>query len=60
MSDLNERIRVIAINRRTRADAVGLLEHPPRRDTRFSAGDQAFLIGRYEELLQVLRREKGA
>ena len=32
-------------------------EHPPRRDTRFAAGDRAYLIGPYEELLQVLRRD---
>ncbi|MGX7680948.1 potassium channel family protein [Jatrophihabitans sp. DSM 45814] len=102
MSDLNERIRVIAISRmvgRTAAEQaligaaggtsapgkqsasagslgaggplsplgsigsigpVGPLEHPPRRDTRFAAGDQAYLVGRYDELLQVLRREHGA
>jgi hypothetical protein len=30
---------------------------PPRRDTRFAAGDQAYLVGPYEELLQVLRAD---
>jgi Trk K+ transport system NAD-binding subunit len=54
MSDLGARIRVIAIQRRD-----GLLEHPPRRDTQLAAGDDAFLAGPYEELLSVLRRERG-
>lgn len=54
MQDLSARTRVVAISR---AAADGVLEHPPRRDTRFAAGDQAYLIGPYEELLQVLRRD---
>jgi Trk K+ transport system NAD-binding subunit len=54
MQDLSARTRVVAIRRAT---GGGILEHPPRRDTRFAAGDQAFLIGPYEELLQVLRRD---
>jgi Trk K+ transport system NAD-binding subunit len=53
MQDLSARTRVVAISRA----AAGVLEHPPRRDTRFAAGDQAYLIGPYEELLQVLRRD---
>jgi len=36
------------------------LEYPPRRDTRFESGDRAYLIGPYEELLRVLRRDQGA
>ena len=36
------------------------LEHPPRRGTRLGAGDQAYLIGPYEELLAVLRRDRPA
>jgi Trk K+ transport system NAD-binding subunit len=56
MADLSARTRVLAIRR-----AVdNLLEHPPRRGTRFRAGDQAFLIGPYEELLAVLRRDRPA
>jgi Trk K+ transport system NAD-binding subunit len=51
MQDLSARTRVVAIAR------DGALEYPPRRDTRFVAGDQAYLIGPYEELLQVLRRD---
>jgi Trk K+ transport system NAD-binding subunit len=56
MQDLSARIRVVAI---ARAGSLGDLEHPPRRDTRFAPGDQAYLIGPYEELLQVLRRQHG-
>ncbi len=57
MSDLSARTRVLAIRR---AADEQLLEHPPRRGTRFRAGDQAFLIGPYEELLSVLRRDRPA
>jgi Trk K+ transport system NAD-binding subunit len=55
MTDLSARIRVIAISRAARHDS---LEHPPRRDTVLSAGDDAYLAGPYEELLQVLKRER--
>jgi hypothetical protein len=48
---------VIAINRR---DSPGVLEYPPRRDTRFEGGDRAYLVGPYEELLDVLRRDAAA
>jgi Trk K+ transport system NAD-binding subunit len=54
MQDLSARTRVVAIRRAT---GHGVLEHPPRRDTRFAAGDEAYLIGPYEELLEVLRRD---
>lgn len=53
MSELSARIGVIAIRRLGCAD----LEYPPRRDTRFAGGDQAYLVGPYDELLQVLRRD---
>ena len=53
MQDLSARIRVIAIRR---ADTIAL-EHPPRRTTRFAPGDEAYLIGPYEELLVVLERD---
>ncbi|SHG98516.1 Trk K+ transport system, NAD-binding component [Jatrophihabitans endophyticus] len=56
MADLSARIRVIALRRR---GAAGL-EYPPRRDTRFAGGDEAYLVGPYEELLQVLRRDQVA
>ena len=57
MSDLSARTRVLALRRAT---AEQLLEHPPRRGTRFRAGDQAFLIGPYEDLLAVLRQDRPA
>ena len=49
------KIRVVAIDR---AGSDGQMEHPPRRDTRFAAGDRAYLVGPYEELLSVLGRER--
>jgi Trk K+ transport system NAD-binding subunit len=55
MNEMSARIRVIAIER---AAARGELEHPPRRETRLQAGDDAYLAGPYEELLRVLRRER--
>lgn len=39
------------------ADPDGL-EHPPRRDTRVAAGDEAYLVGPYSELLDVLRHHR--
>jgi Trk K+ transport system NAD-binding subunit len=57
MADLAARTRVLAIRR---AADEQLLEHPPRRGTRFRSGDQAYLIGPYEELLAVLRQDRPA
>ena len=54
MDELSHNTRVIALNR----EASGALEHPPRRGTRLRAGDRAYLVGPYEELLGVLRRGK--
>ena len=54
MVALPAQTRVIALSR---AADGGRLEHPPRRDTRFAPGDQAYLLGPYEELLRVLRHE---
>jgi Trk K+ transport system NAD-binding subunit len=54
MVDLPAQTRVIALSR---AADGGRLEHPPRRDTRFAPGDQAYLVGPYEELLRVLRHQ---
>ena len=63
MRELSVRTRVVALRRAGRsgagADAPALLEHPPRRDTRFSAGDEAFVLGPYSELLDLLRRGGG-
>ena len=55
MRDLAVTTRILAISR---AADQGYLEHPPRRGTRLRAGDQAYLIGPYEELLAVLRRDR--
>jgi Trk K+ transport system NAD-binding subunit len=54
MVDLPAQTRVIALSR---AADGGRLEHPPRRGTRFAPGDQAYLLGPYEELLRVLRHQ---
>jgi Trk K+ transport system NAD-binding subunit len=54
MQELSARTRVVAISR---ADTPDTLEHPPRSETRFRAGDRAYLVGPYDELLQVLRRD---
>ena len=57
MQDLSARTRVIALRR---AKSPERLEHPPRRDTRFEARDEVFLLGPYEELLRVLRRDQNS
>ena len=57
MRDLSARTRVIALRR---AKSPERLEHPPRRDTRFEARDEVFLLGPYEELLRVLRRDQNS
>ena len=56
MQDLSARTRVVAIRR---AATPSGLEHPPRRGTRFERGDEAFLVGPYEELLRVLAQDRG-
>lgn len=53
MKDLGANTRVVAIHRRS---SSGELEYPPRRDTCLQAGDSAYLIGQYEDLLVVLQR----
>jgi Trk K+ transport system NAD-binding subunit len=55
MFDLSTQTRVIAI---TRADEPVRLH--PRRDARLSAGDTAYLVGPYRELLDTLRKGQGA
>ena len=55
MRDLSARTRVVGLRR---AAGDSSLEHPPRRDTRFAAGDEAFLVGPDEELLEVLARSR--
>ncbi len=48
-------IRVVAIRRAASSTA---LEHPPRRDTRLAPDDDAYLVGPYAELLEVLRHDR--
>ncbi len=55
MDELAARTRVLALRRA--ADRT-VLEHPPRRSTRFEPADEAYLIGPYDELLAVLRRDR--
>jgi Trk K+ transport system NAD-binding subunit len=57
MLELSARVRVVAISR---AHENGRLEYPPRRDTEFRGGDQAYLVGPYDELLRVLRSDQPA
>jgi Trk K+ transport system NAD-binding subunit len=57
MNDLGARTRVLAIKR---AADRATLEHLPRRTTRFHPDDEAYLIGPYDELLTVLRRDRPA
>ena len=53
LQDLGTRTRIVAIQR---ADGVGGLEHPPRRDTLLHAGDTAYLVGQYQDLLGLLQQ----
>jgi Trk K+ transport system NAD-binding subunit len=55
MHELAARTRVLALRR---AADRAVLEHPPRRTTRFNQADEAYLIGPYDELLTVLRRDR--
>ncbi len=55
MHELAARTRVLALRR---AADRSVLEHPPRRTTRFHPADEAYLIGPYDELLTVLRRDR--
>src|ERR1700722_3935477 len=55
MHELAARTRVLALRR---AADRAVLEHPPRRATRFEPADEAYLIGPYDELLTVRRRDR--
>jgi Trk K+ transport system NAD-binding subunit len=55
MLDLPGKIRVVAIRR---AQSATALEHPPRRETRLAPNDDAYLVGPYAELLEVLRHDR--
>ena len=54
MGDLSTQTRVIAI---TRPGTAARLH--PRRDAKLSAGDTAYLVGPYRELLDTLRKAQG-
>jgi Trk K+ transport system NAD-binding subunit len=54
MGDLSTQTRVIAITRPGRPDRLH-----PRRETQLSAGDTAYLVGPYRELLNTLRKGQG-
>ena len=53
--ELAGQVRVVALHR-----ADGHLEHQLRRDTALAAGDEAYLVGRPDEVMQVLRRDVAA
>ena len=55
MEELSTQTRVIAI---TTAD--GPVRRHPRRDTALTAGDTAYLVGPYRELLDTLRKGQSA
>ena len=55
MLELPGTVRVVAIRRAASSTA---LEHPPRRDTRLAPNDDAYLVGPYAELLEVLRHDR--
>ncbi|MDQ8046083.1 MAG: NAD-binding protein [Solirubrobacteraceae bacterium] len=57
MKALTANVRVLALSR---GGGDNRLEYPPRRDTRFAAGDRAYMAGPYEELMQVLRADQAA
>lgn len=63
MRELPASVRVVAIRRAADSSASSAagstaLEHPPRRDTRLAHADDAFLVGPYAELLEVLRHDR--
>jgi Trk K+ transport system NAD-binding subunit len=55
MDELTGSTRVLALRRAADRE---ILYHPPRRSTRFEPDDEAYLIGHYDELLTVLRRDR--
>jgi voltage-gated potassium channel Kch len=52
MGELSARTRVVALLRAGATEP----EFPPRRGTRFGLGDDAYVVGPYEELLALLRQ----
>ncbi len=55
MTDIPTQTRVIAVTRPGTASRIH-----PRRDDKLSAGDTAYLVGPYRELLATLRKGQGA
>ncbi len=63
MRELPGTVRVVAIRRAATSGGAAreaALEHPPRRDTRLAPADDAYLVGPYAELLEVLRHDREA
>jgi voltage-gated potassium channel Kch len=61
MRELPGTVRVVAIRRAAtdgNSASEAALEHPPRRDTRLAPDDDAYLVGPYAELLEVLRHDR--
>lgn len=58
MRELSANTRVIAIRRASGVSGAGDLEYPPRRGTKFASGDDAFVVGPYQELLAVLEHQR--
>lgn len=60
MRELPGTVRVVAIRRAEGREQAGpaALEHPPRRETRLAPEDDAYLVGPYAELLEVLRHDR--
>ena len=65
MRELPGTVRVVAIRRAAgsrrppkQPEAPTALEHPPRRDTRLAPDDDAYLVGPYAELLEILRHDR--
>jgi Trk K+ transport system NAD-binding subunit len=58
MRELGARIRVVSLDRAAGVDGGAATpgSRRPRRDTRLAAGDTAYLVGPYDELLDLLRR----
>lgn len=54
MIGLSTQTRIIAVNRND-----GTVELHPHRDTHLHAGDTAYLVGPYRELLETMRRGQG-
>lgn len=52
LEDLPAQVRFVVLER-----ADGVVEQPPRRDTRLRADDAAYLVGPYDELIALVRAD---